>query len=60
VAVESAASHDPTLDGLIAHSPALPDAALRRHWRRVVPWLPPAAREEMADILLDFEQACQT
>jgi hypothetical protein len=60
VAPESAASRDETLDGLIARSPTLPDAALRRHWQHLVPWLPPAAREELADILLEFEQACQT
>jgi hypothetical protein len=48
------------LEALIARSPLLPDAALRRHWRRLVPWLPPAARDELADILLDVEHACQT
>jgi hypothetical protein len=60
MAPESADSDNAWLDGLIARSPALADAALRRHWRRLVPWLPPAARDELADILLEFEQTCQT
>jgi hypothetical protein len=59
VASEPAASDDAWLEGLIARSPALADGAVRRHWRRLVPWLPAAAREELADILLEFEQACQ-
>ena len=60
VVPEPTGSQDAWLDGLIARSPALADATLRRHWRRLVPWLPPAAREELADILLDLEHACQT
>src|SRR5262249_9895616 len=60
VSPESAHTDDSWLDGLIARSPALANAALRRHWRRVLPWLPAAAREELADILLEIEQAGQT
>ncbi len=57
---EAQAARDERLDALIARSPVLADAALRRHWRRLVPWLPAAARDELADILLDVEQACRT
>jgi hypothetical protein len=49
-----------SLDALIARSPVLADPALKRHWRRLAPWLPPAARAELSDILLDVEQACRT
>ena len=35
----------------------LPEAALRRHWRLLVPWLPIAARYELAAILLEIERA---
>jgi hypothetical protein len=48
------------IDALIARSPVLADPALKRHWRRLAPWLPPAARAELSDILLDVEQACRT
>ncbi|MBV8716463.1 MAG: hypothetical protein JO318_01585 [Chloroflexi bacterium] len=40
---------------LIKRSPLLPESALRRHWQNVLEWLPPAARYELADILLSFE-----
>jgi len=45
---------------LIARSPVLADAQVRRHWLHILPWLPPAARYELAGILLDVEHACQT
>ena len=51
---------DDWLAALIARSPVLTDAPVRRHWQRLVPWLPAAAREELASILLDVEQACRT
>lgn len=60
MAPEPTVTQDAWLDGLIARSPALADTTLRRHWRRLTAWLPPAAREELADILLELEQACQT
>jgi len=34
--------------GLVQRSPLLLDPALRRHWRLLVPWLPVAARYELA------------
>jgi hypothetical protein len=40
---------------LVDHSPLLPDAALRDHWRRVIPLLPTALRYELAAILLEVE-----
>jgi hypothetical protein len=40
---------------LIDRSPLLPDAALRRHWREVIPFLPTASRYELAAILVDVE-----
>jgi hypothetical protein len=45
------------LDALVAGSPLLPDAALRRHWRKVIAWLPLAAREELAEVLQSVEEA---
>jgi hypothetical protein len=53
-------ARDDWLAALIARSPVLTDLQVRRHWQRLVPWLPTAAREELAGILLDVEQACQT
>jgi len=47
------------LSALVARSPLLPDAVLRRHWQKVIAWLPPAARHELADILLAAEEACR-
>jgi hypothetical protein len=44
---------------LVSRSPLLPDAALRRHWQKLIPWLPTAARYELAGILLDIELACR-
>jgi hypothetical protein len=46
---------DDWLTRLIDRSPLLPDAALRRHWRRVVPSLPIALRYELAAILVEVE-----
>jgi hypothetical protein len=43
------------LQALIDRSPLLPDPALRRHWSRVAPWLPLAARYELAAVLRDIE-----
>jgi hypothetical protein len=57
---EDAVGQDDRLAALIARSPVLADASLRRHWQRLVPWLPAAAREELAGILLEVELACQT
>ena len=51
---------DEWLDALIARSPLMADAAMPRHWRRLVAWLPTAARFELASVLLDAERACQT
>jgi hypothetical protein len=47
------------LRALVARSPLLPEASLRRHWRRVIPWLPTALRYELAGILMDVEIACR-
>jgi hypothetical protein len=47
------------LRALVARSPLLPEAVLRKHWQRVIAWLPPAARHELADILLAAEEACR-
>ncbi|HEY1295407.1 MAG TPA: hypothetical protein VGJ60_20205 [Chloroflexota bacterium] len=57
---EDQVERDEWLCALIERSPVLADAALRRHWSELVPWLPPAARYELAGILLEFEQACET
>jgi hypothetical protein len=46
------------LAGLIARSPLLPDARLRRAWRTVLPWLAVDARYALAATLLRIEQAC--
>lgn len=48
------------LAALIVRSPLLPDATLRKHWQRIIPWLPPLLRYELAGILLDGELACRT
>jgi hypothetical protein len=49
--------NDDWLRDLVQRSPLLADAALRRHWQRVIPWLPTAARYELAAILVDFDRA---
>jgi hypothetical protein len=54
---EAAADDPDWLEALVARSPLLPDAQLRQHWRRVIAWLPPAARQELAEVLLGVEQA---
>ncbi|MBV9577574.1 MAG: hypothetical protein JO057_03170 [Chloroflexi bacterium] len=53
-------ARDEWLDALIARSPLMADMAMRRHWRRLVPRLPTAARFELASVLLDAERAWQT
>ncbi len=54
---EASPENDVWLQDLVRRSPLVPDRALRRHWQRVVPWLPIAARYELAAILLDIERA---
>jgi hypothetical protein len=49
--------NDRWLIDLVVRSPVLPDAALRRHWVRVIPWLPVVARYELAAILLGVDRA---
>jgi hypothetical protein len=51
--------NDAWLRALVDRSPMLPDEVLRRHWRRVIPWLPIAARYELAAILLEVEHTLQ-
>jgi hypothetical protein len=46
---------DAWLKQLIDRSPLLPEAALRAHWRKVIPLLPTALRYELAAILLEVE-----
>jgi len=53
-----AAPDDPEwLSSLVARSPLLPDRRLRAHWQRLIPWLPTAAKYELAAALLTAEQA---
>jgi hypothetical protein len=54
---ETSPENDAWLETLVQRSPLLPDPALRRHWQRLVPWLPVAARYELAAILLEIERA---
>ena len=49
--------NDEWLLALLKRSPLLADPEPRRHWQRVVPWLPVAARYELAAILLDIDRA---
>lgn len=51
--------NDDWLRKVVDRSPLLPDAVLRRHWQRVIPWLPIAARYELAAILLEVEHGLQ-
>jgi hypothetical protein len=44
------------LKELVTRSALLPDPRLRAHWQRIVPWLPTAARYELAATLLDAER----
>ncbi|HEX8969839.1 MAG TPA: hypothetical protein VF937_18290 [Chloroflexota bacterium] len=46
------------LGSLVNRSAVLPDRTLRRHWLRLIPWLPAADRYTLAAILLDVEHAC--
>jgi hypothetical protein len=51
-----ASPDDPAwLHALVARSALLPDPALRKHWQRLIPWLPKAARYELAATLLEVE-----
>lgn len=45
------------LEVLVRGSPLLPDATLRKHWQKVIAWLPPAAKYELAEILRSAEDA---
>jgi hypothetical protein len=54
---DASPENDAWLRELVQRSPLLPDPALRRYWRLLVPWLPVAARYELAAILLDIERA---
>jgi hypothetical protein len=47
------------LRALVRRSPLLADAAIRRHWQQLIPWLPTATRYELAGILLDIDLACR-
>jgi hypothetical protein len=55
--IDAFPDNDAWLRALVDRSPLIPDAAVRRHWRRLIPWLPTAARYELAAILLDVEHA---
>jgi hypothetical protein len=46
------------LRALVRRSPILNDAAVRRHWLKVIPWLAPAERYALAGVLLEIENAC--
>ncbi len=46
---------DAWLIALIDRSPLVPEASLRRHWRKVIPWLPVALRYELAATLVHIE-----
>jgi hypothetical protein len=54
---EPSPENDAWLQELVKRSPLLPDGAVRRRWQHLVPWLPVAARYELAAILLDIERA---
>jgi hypothetical protein len=54
---DASPENDDWLRALIDRSVVLPDPALKRHWRTLVPWLPTQARYELAAILLDVELA---
>jgi len=41
---------------LVARSPVIPEARMRKHWQRVIPFLSAAQRYELAAALLDAEQ----
>ena len=52
-----ASPDDPAwLSELVDASVLLPDPKLRAHWQRLIPWLPSAARYELAATLLDAER----
>jgi hypothetical protein len=43
------------LTTLVERTPLLPDAPLKQHWLRVIPWLPTPARYELAATLREIE-----
>jgi hypothetical protein len=55
--LDGSPENGPWLRELVNRSPLLADPALRRHWRRLIPWLPTQARYELAAVLLDAERA---
>jgi hypothetical protein len=54
---DTSPANDAWLGELIDRSPLLPEASLRQHWRRLLPWLSTGARYELAAVLLDVEHA---
>jgi hypothetical protein len=51
-----ASPEDPAwLSALVARSLLVPEPSLRAHWQRLIPWLPTAARYELAATLLEVE-----
>jgi hypothetical protein len=42
---------------LLERSPLLPDAALRQHWRELLPWLSASDRYELVATLLAAQAA---
>jgi hypothetical protein len=59
MAAEASLEQDRTLVALLSRTPLLPDPLLRKHWQRVIAWLPSAAKHELAEILLAAEEACR-
>jgi hypothetical protein len=56
---EPSPASDAWLGTMLDRSPLLPDASLRKNWRRVLPHLPIAARYELAAVLLEVEQSLE-
>jgi len=52
---EGSPESDDWLAALVERSPLVPEASLRRHWRRVIPRLPTPLRYELAAILVEIE-----
>jgi hypothetical protein len=55
--IDGSPENDEWLRALVQRSQLLPDATLRQHWQHLIPWLPTAARYELAAILLEIERA---
>jgi hypothetical protein len=53
--IDGSPESDTWLKQLVDRTPLLPDPSLRRHWRRVIPFLPTALRYELAAILVEVE-----